>query len=97
MDHSYVIEMNLQSNSAKAELNRIARLPENRRFKYFAMAFGLSMIILLLITVLGLDSFSITTILILRGITGICAILFIIFVTVFLYRVYKAFFNHKNR
>lgn len=48
-------------------------------------------------SIIGIGSFSIKTILFLRGFAGVCAILFIVFVAVSLYRVYKILFNHRQK
>lgn len=80
----------------KMELNKIAQLPANRKFKYLAMAFGISTIVLLMIMILGLDSFSLIAFLVLRGCAGLLAILFMIFVGCYLYRVYYSFYKHKS-
>lgn len=87
--------MNLPNLQDKAEFDRVARIPANRKYKYIALAFGIIGIILLFITIIGIDSFSIKTILFLRGCAGLCALFFIIFVAIFLYKVYKTLFNQK--
>ena len=89
--------MKLPDLRDKAEFERIGRMPANRKYKYIALAFALTGIILMFVAIIGIDSFSIKTILFLRGFAGVCAILFIIFVAIFLYRVYKTLFNQKPK
>ena len=85
--------MKLPDLQDKAEFNRIGRMPSNRKYKYLALASIFVGIVLMLITIIGIDSFSLKTILILRGSAGVCAAFFIIFVAIFLFRVYKILFN----
>ena len=79
----------------KEELNKIARLRENRIYKYLALAFATAMIALLIIMLSGLDTFSLTTFLVLRGCVGLCAILFLVFVACYLLRVYGTYYKQK--
>ncbi|MCH5147660.1 MAG: hypothetical protein J1F61_06685, partial [Clostridiales bacterium] len=70
--------------------------PANRKYKYIALAWIFAGIALMLVTILGIDSFSVKTILILRGCAGVCAVFFIIFVAIYLFLVYKTFFNQNS-
>ena len=79
----------------KAALNKIAQLPANRKYKYLALAFAISVIVLLIIMILVLDSISLTAFLVLRGCAGLCAILFLIFVACYVYRVYYTYYKQK--
>ena len=81
--------MNLPDLQDKEVFDRIAQMPANRKYKYIALVFAIIGIILLIITIVGIDSFSLKTILFLRGSAAICAVFFIIFVAIYLYRVYK--------
>ena len=80
----------------KAEFDKTGRMPANRKYKYIALAWIFVGIALMLVTIIGIESFSFKTILILRGCAGVCAIFFIIFVAIYLYRVYKTLFNPPN-
>lgn len=80
----------------KAELNKIAQSRANRKLKYVALAFAIIGIALLIIMISGLDTFSLTALMVLRGCVGLCAILFMIFVAVYLYRVYYTYFKQKS-
>lgn len=80
----------------KAELNKIAQLPANRKLKYMALAFAVCGIALFIIMICGLDSFSLTAFLVLRGCAGLCGILFIIFVACYLYRVNYTYQKQKS-
>ena len=80
----------------KAERDKIAQLPANRRLKYIAWAFGICVIILLLLMIIWLDTFSVNVFLVLRGCTGLCAILFMIFVAIYLYRIHYIYFKQKS-
>ena len=79
----------------KAEFDKIGRMPANRKYKYIALAWIFVGIALMLVTIIGIESFSFKTILILRGCAGVCAVFFIIFVAIYLFRVYKTLFNQK--
>lgn len=89
--------MKLPDLQDKAEFNRIGRMPANRKYKYLALASIFVGIMLMLVTIIGIDSFSLETILILRGSAGVCAALFIIFVGIYLFRVYKMLFTQKPK
>lgn len=80
----------------KAALNKIAQLPTNKKFKYLAIAFGTTAVTLLIIMFLCLESFSLTTFLVLRGCVGLFAILFMIFVGCYTYRVYYIHYKQKR-
>lgn len=80
----------------KAEVNKIAQSPANRKLKYAALLFGVSGIILLIIMILGLETFSLTAFLVLRGCVGLFAILFVVFVAIYWYRVYYSYFKQKS-
>lgn len=84
-----------KSYEEKTELKKIAQQPTNRNLKYLALLFGIIVIALLIIMILGMDSFSLTVFLVLRGCAGLCAILFIIFVALYLFRVYYIFYKQK--
>lgn len=79
----------------KAELNKIAKLPVNRKLKNISLAFALCGIALLITMIVGLESFSTRTLLVLRGCVGLFAILFIIGVGFYLYRVNYAYIKQK--
>lgn len=81
----------------KEKLNKIAQLPTNKKFKYLSIAFGISALVLLIIMILGLEIFSLTVFWVLRGCVGICAILFLIFVGYYLYRVYFTYYKQKSK
>lgn len=81
----------------KAALDKIAASQANRILKYIALAFALIAIVLLMIMIIWLDSFSLTTILVLRGCVGLCAIIFIIFVAIYLYRVNYSYHKQKSK
>ena len=80
----------------KTELNKIAQLPANRKFKYLAVGFGIIAFVLSIIMIWGLDSFSFTALIVMKGCVGLFAILFLIFVGCYLYRVYYSFYKHKS-
>ena len=87
--------MSLSDLHDKEEFERFGRILSNRKYKYIALAFAITGIIFLFITIIGIDSFPLKLILFLRGCAGICASFFIIFVAIYLYRVYKTLFNQK--
>ena len=89
--------MSLPDLYDKAVYNRIGQMPSNRIYKYLALVFAIAGIIIMSIAIIGIDSFSLKAILFLRGWAGICAVLFIIFVAIYLYRVYKTLFNQNPK
>ena len=72
-------------------------MPANRKYKHLALASIFVGIVLMLVNIIGIDSFSVRTYLILRGSAGVCAAFFIIFVAIYLFRVYKILFNQKPK
>lgn len=80
----------------REEFDRIARMPANRKYRNIAMACIVAGILLMLVAIVGIDTFSLKTIMFLRGCAGVCAVLFIIFVAVYLYRVYSMIFKGKQ-
>ena len=89
--------MSLPDLYDKAEFDKIGRMPANRKYKYIALAWIFVGIALILVTIIGIESFSFKTILILRGCAGVCAVFFIIFVAIYLFRVFKTLFNQKAK
>ena len=89
--------MSLPDLRDKADFDKVGRIPANRKYKYIALAWIFAGIALMLVTIIGIDSFSVKTILILRGSIGVCAVFFIIFVAICLFRVYKTLFNQKSK
>lgn len=88
--------MSLPDLYDKAAFERIGRIPANRKYKYIALAWSFVGIALMLVTIIGIDSFSVKTILILRGYAGVCALFFILFIAIYLFRVYKTLFNQNS-
>ena len=81
----------------KAELNKIAQLRANRKYKYLSMAFGMGAFALLIIMIAGLDSFSSAALWAMGGCTGFMTILFLIFVGWYLYRVNYSYNKQKSQ
>lgn len=78
----------LQNNlRMRNEAAKIAKEPRNRRLKYLSIGIISVGIILELIVLIWYEALSETAILWLQGFTGVCAIMFLILVAVFLYRV----------
>lgn len=68
----------------------------NLRLKYAAIASIAIAIILLLINAFGLVGTSTTVLLLLRGCAGLFAIIFVVLVTILVYRVNAAHLNNKH-
>ena len=68
----------------------------NLRLKYAAIASIAIAIILLLINAFGLVGTSTTVLLLLRGCAGLFAIIFVVLVTILVYRVNAAYLNDKQ-
>lgn len=66
------------------------------RLKYAAIASIAIAIILLLINAFGLVGTSTTVLLLLRGCAGLFAIIFVVLVTILVYRVNAAYLNDKQ-
>lgn len=79
------------------EKRKIAQLPVNRRLKYISWFFGIAVIAILITLIIGIDSFSLTALLILRGCAGLCAILFLISVACYLYRINYTYYKQKSK
>lgn len=79
------------------EIKRIYDKPANRRLKTIALSIIGIGIALMLAMIVFIDSLSQTVFLILRGSAGICACLFVIIVTVLVYRVNKEYIQGRER
>lgn len=77
------------------ELKRIYNKPANRKLKYCAIAAISIAAILLLVCLIWMDCLSITSILLLRGFTGLFAIIFVVLYSVLLYRVNREYIKGK--
>lgn len=86
----------LQNNiKMKVEADKIGKEPKNARLKYLAIGFISMGLILELIILIWIDRLSYTTILWIQGFVGICAIMCVIFISVFLFRVNSKALNHR--
>ena len=77
------------------ELKRIYNKPANRKLKYCAIAAISIAAIFLLVCLIWMDCLSITSILLLRGFTGLFAIFFVVLYSVLLYRVNREYIKGK--
>lgn len=77
------------------ELKRIYNKPANRKLKYCAVAAISIAAILLLVCLIWMDCLSVTSILLLRGFTGLFAIFFVVLYSVLLYRVNREYIKGK--
>lgn len=69
------------------EKEKIAQLSSNVKLKYFALSFISVSIVLLLIIVIWFDTLSPTVFHVLRGCAGLGAILFILVLAIYFYRI----------
>ena len=77
------------------ELKRIYNKPANRKLKYCVVAAISITAILLLVCLIWMDGLSVTSILLLRGFTGLFAIIFVVLYSVLLYRVNREYIKGK--
>lgn len=84
-------------DNRKAEWNKIAQLPKNRKLKYLAYFFISVGIALLIIMIIWYDNLSREALLFMRGCAGLFAIFFAIVVTIYLYRINTAFHNQRYK
>ena len=84
----------------KKEKEKISQLPSIRKWKYLALFFISIGIALILTNLIWLETFSLTVILVLRGCAGICAIIFLIIVAIYMHKINKIYneqrFRNKN-
>ena len=85
------------NDKEKEEWHKIINSPINRKLKYTALSFISVSIVLLIIILLWFETLSQKTYLIMRGCSGLFAIIFAIIVTIYLYRINTAFHNQKYR
>lgn len=83
------------SNKRNAELKQIARQPEIRRFYIRAIISAVIGIIFLLTMIIFIDQISDKLMLLLRGCTGLFAIISMIFAGIFYYKMYSTY--RKNQ
>lgn len=87
-------------NEERAERERIAQTPANRRLKNSAIGIMAVGICLLLSMIIWFDDIPLRTQFFMRGCVGVIAIAFVILVAVYLYRINSQFFkdrHNKNR
>ena len=77
------------------ETEKIGKEPHNSRLKYLSIGFISVGIILELIVLIWFEQLPKTTVLWLQGFTGVCAIMFIIFMALFLFRVNSKAINKR--
>lgn len=68
----------------------------SRRLKNWAIVSIVLCIILLILMIVLMDMLSVTMLLLIRGFVGLFAIIFVILVAIFLYRVNKSYWNDRN-
>lgn len=69
--------------------------PANRRLKYVAISIISVAIAVFVAQIIWFDAISTKLYLFMRGCVGLCAIVFVILVTIIVYRVNRAFINQK--
>ena len=78
-------------NQEKEELDKIARLPANRKLKYWALFFASVGIALFIIMIIFFESLSREAIFLMRGFAGLFAIFFVVIDAIYLYRINSAY------
>ena len=86
-----------KTNKEKEELNKIAQLPTNRKLKYLALFFISIGIILFLIMIIWFDDLSRDAIFTMRGCAGICAIIFLIIVGIYIHKINTIYHEQRFR
>ena len=81
----------------KEEKEKIAQLPSIRKLKYLALFFISICIALILTNIKWLETFSTTVILVLRGCAGICAIIFLIIVGIYMHKINTIYHEQRFR
>ena len=81
----------------KEEKEKIAQLPSIRKLKYLALFFISIGIALILTNLIWLETFSLTVILVLRGCTGICAIIFLIIVAIYMHKIHTIYNEQRYK
>lgn len=85
-----------RSEQLRSERAKYYREKTNRRLKYAAIAAICVSIALMPLTVLLLDDVTDRTLLLLRGLIGLFAVLFVVLVAILEYKVNKAYFMDKS-
>lgn len=85
-----------RSEQLRSERAKYYREKTNRRLKYAAIAAICVSIALMPLTVFLLDDISDRTLLLLRGLIGLFAVLFVVLVAVLEYRVNRSYFRDKS-
>ena len=75
----------------KEKRDKIARLPANRKLKYWALSFASVGIALFIIMIIFFESLSTEAIFLMRGFAGLFAIFFVVIVAIYLYRINSAY------
>ena len=81
----------------KPEKEKIAQQPSIRKLKYLALFFISIGIAIILINLIWLETFSTTVILVLRGCEGICAIIFVIIVGIYMHKINTIYHEQRFR
>lgn len=79
----------------KRELDKLYQKPANRRLKYLAVGFAVIAIALMIAMILLIDSLSWRTMMLLRGCTGLSAIIFVALTGVLVYRVNREYYKER--
>lgn len=78
------------------ELNKIYNKPANRKLKYCSIAAGSVCLALLLAILIFMEQLSYRTILLMKGFTGLFAIIFVVLYGILIYRVNREYINRKR-
>ena len=81
----------------KQDKERIAQQPFIKKLKYLALFFISIGIALILTNLIWLETFSTTVILVLRGCEGICAIIFVIIVGIYMHKINTTYNKQRFR
>lgn len=78
------------------ELKKIYNKPANRKLKYYSIA-AISVVLALLLTMLiFIEQLSYRTILLMKGFSGLFAIIFAVLYGILIYRVNREYINRKR-
>ena len=81
----------------KEDKEKIAQLSSNKKLKYLAIGTGVVTIAILIVILACYDILSLVMMLVLRGCVGLCAIIFVIIIAIYCYRLNVTYSNEKYK
>lgn len=78
-------------------INAWFKLPKYRIWKYLIIGDGITLILLILATIIWMDSLAWQTVMVLRGCAGVLGIIFVVIAAIYCYVVYKDYIANRFR